>query len=100
MPEINLSIPHFLTMEEALHRMKNLISDLRIRYAEQIEDAHESWTMNQANIDLTVRGAKASGTLTVEEATVLIVLKYPFVLFPLHSRIERYIREEAEALLK
>ena len=100
MPEIHLSIPLFLTREEALHRMKRLIGDLQIRYAEQIENAHETWTMNRAHFDFSIRGANVAGTLTVEDTAVLIALEYPLVLFPFQKSIERYVREEAEALLK
>ena len=100
MPEIHLSIPHFHTKEEALYRMKRLIGDLGIRYSEQIGDVHETWTMSRARIDLTVRGAAVTGTITVEDSVVLIALEYPDVLSPVSSRMERYIRDEAEALLK
>ncbi len=100
MPEMHLSIPHFLTKEEALYRMKRLIADLRIRYSEQIADAHETWTMSRAHFDLTVQGITVTGSLAVEDTEVLIALEYPSILSPFSSRIERSIREEAEALLR
>jgi hypothetical protein len=100
MPEMHLSIPFFIPREEALFRIKRLIGDLRIRYAEQIEDAHETWTMSRAHFDLTVRGITVTGTLAVEEHDVRIALEYPSILSPFSGMMERYIREEAEALLK
>lgn len=80
--------------------MKRLIGDLGIRYSEQIADVHETWTMSRAHFDLTVRGAAVTGTMTVEDTEVLITVEYPSVLSLISNRMERYIREEAEALLK
>ncbi len=100
MPEIRLSIPHLLPREEAISRIRNLIGELRARHAGRIEDAHETWTAGEARFDLTVQGFKASGTLTVEDAEVRIALEYPFLLAPFGGRIEQYIREEAETLLR
>lgn len=100
MPEMNFSIPHFITKEEALPRIKRLIGDLRIRYSEQIGDAHETWTSTRAHFDLTVQGVTITGTLAVDDAEVRITVEYPAALAPFSDRIERYIRDEAEALLQ
>lgn len=99
MPEIKMSIPHFLTKEEALYRMKRLIGDLRIRYAEHIEDAHEIWQMNQSHFDLFVKGVFINGTIMVEDTVVLFVIEYPAIFSPFREQMERYFRQEAEALL-
>ena len=100
MPVLNMSIPHSLPKEEAMYRMKRFLSNLRIRYAEEVDDVQEFWQANLARFDLIVRGKHLAGTLEVEEREILVALNYPPEDEPNISHMEAHIRDVVEPILR
>ena len=65
MGKIEISIPHQLPQVEALNRIKKLLSEVKVKFADKVSDAQESWSGNLGKFSFSAMGAKVSGFLTV-----------------------------------
>jgi hypothetical protein len=63
MSSLNLNIPHNLSKEEALARIKNLLSNLKQEHKDMISDVHESWQDNKGNFSFKARDLISPATL-------------------------------------
>ena len=99
MPKLNISVTHNLPQDEALRRIKNLLTELKRKFANDIRNLRERWNGNAGNFSFLVRGFSASGTLTVRRGTVELSLNIPLAALPLKGKIESTIRRRAGLLL-
>ncbi len=99
MPKLNLAVSHSLTQDEALKRIKNLLSDVKTQFADKISDVHEEWDGNVGKFNFSAMGFPVSGTLTVKTSQVEISGHLPFAAILFKGKIESTIRERAETLL-
>jgi len=100
MPKIELNIPHSLTKDEALTRIKNFLPQLKEQHADQIKDLEESWNGNTGVFQFKISGFKVSGSLEVEESSVVIKGDLPFAAILFKGQIEETIRAKAVELLR
>ena len=80
MSSINLKILHQLSKEEALSRIKNLLSNLKQEHRDMISDVHESWRDNKGNFSFKAKGFNLAGDIVVNESTVQINSDLPFAV--------------------
>lgn len=99
MPKLNMTVDHSLTQAEALRRVKGLLGDVKIQFADRINDLKEKWTENEGEFSFDAMGFSVSGTLTVTSNTVEIYGKLPFAAAFFKGKIESTIRERAQKLL-
>ena len=99
MPKMNVVVPHRLSQEEALSRVRGLLADLTRQYGGQISDLRERWSDGRGEYSFRAMGFNVSGTLDVRPAEVELVGDLPFAAMPFKGRIEDAIRREAERLL-
>ena len=100
MSKLNLVIPHRLSQEEALKRIKGLLSDVKIEYADKISDLEEKWNDNVGKFSFSAMGFAVSGTLTVGQGEVELDGNLPFAASFFKGRITSIITEKAEELLR
>ncbi|MCI0415989.1 polyhydroxyalkanoic acid system family protein [bacterium] len=99
MPTINLAVPHSLKPEEAVRRIKNLVTDIKAQFADKVTDVKEEWTGANGAFGFKVMGFDISGTVRVDTREVQIQSSLPFAALPFKSRIEMVIQEKAKQLL-
>lgn len=99
MPAIDLTVPHLLTQDEALDRIKNLLQKIKIQYPDTISNLSEEWNANSGAFSFSAMGLPITGTLTVQPAGVAITGELPFAALPFKGMIEETIRERAVKLL-
>ena len=99
MPTINVAVPHRLTQDEAVLRIKNLLGDVKTRYADQIVGLNEAWDGYAGKFSFQAMGMPVTGTLAVKPAQVEISGQLPFAAMFFKDKIEALIRQRAEALL-
>jgi len=99
MPSLDFSIPHKLTQDEALKRIKGLLNNAKRDYADLISNLQENWEGNKGTFSFSAKGYDVSGELIVEPNTVEIHSKVPFALSLFKGMISGMITQKANELL-
>ena len=99
MANFKMSVPHNLTQEEAINRIKTLLGDVKTQYAGNIDKLEESWNGNSNTFSVTAMGFSVSGVLTVLPGEIALAGDLPFAARLFKGKIESIIREKAESLL-
>lgn len=100
MSTLNVNIPHELSKEEALDRIKNMLTSLKEQQKDKITNLKEDWEGNKGNFSFSAMGFDLSGDVNVEDNNVEINSKLPFAVSFFKSAIEDMITKEAKKLLK
>ena len=99
MPKLNMAVSHSLTQNEAGKRVKNLLTDLKTEFGENIKHLYEKWDGNVCNFSFSVMSFPVSGTLTVEISQVRLFGNLPLAALPFKGMIESTIRDHTKILL-
>jgi len=99
MPSLEMIIPHNLPQEEALRRIKNLLSETKRDHGDKIQNLVETWNGNEGNFSFKAQGYDISGTLTVNPSSIDLYGKIPFAVSLFKGTITRMINEKAGQLL-
>jgi hypothetical protein len=99
MPNLNISIPHQLSQDEALRRIKSAIADAKKQYGEKIDQLRESWNGYSGTLDVTAMGQKLGVVLTVNPSDVTVESALPMIAMMFRGKIEAAIRQEGTKLL-
>lgn len=100
MPKMNVTVPHQLGRDEALGRLKNLLTDMKQQYGDRVTDLNENWTDAGGTFSFKAMGFKLSGTLNVTDTEMQLNGELPWAAKPFQGTVETTIRERAERLLK
>jgi hypothetical protein len=77
MPKIAIDVPHALGEEEAAARIKNLLADMKQKYASYFTDLQEEWSGNDGRFKAKAMGFNVSGAVDVQPARVSITGDLP-----------------------
>lgn len=99
MSNLSLNIPHNLTQEEALNRIKKLITDLKEEQKGNFSDVKEEWQGNKGDFTINAKGFELSGSITANSNDVAIEADLPFAVSFFKSTIASMITERAKKLL-
>ena len=99
MATMNMSVPHRLSQDEALNRVKNLLGQVKNQFADKISDLNENWNGNVGTFNFKAMGFAVSGTLTVTPSEVKLDGTIPWAASFFKGKIEATIRERANELL-
>lgn len=99
MPDLRVEVEHGLGTEAARTRVKGLLAELQRKHAALVSEVTEDWRDHVCTFTFTVKGAKITGTLTVEDGRIVVEGKYPWVLRPFRGKVTQIIRDRAAQLL-
>lgn len=99
MARLSMVVPHRLTQDEAVKRIKMLLDEVKNQFADKISDLREEWHGNTGKFSFSAMGFSVSGTLAVKPSEVELSGSLPFAAAFFRGRIESTIRERAEVLL-
>ncbi len=99
MANLNVNIPHELSQDEALSRIKNLLTKLKEEHKDMVSNVHEEWTDNKGKFAFTAKGFDIDGLISVNQGGVDIDAKLPFALSFFKGSIAKFISEKAQQLL-
>ena len=99
MSSLKLKIPHHLPQQEALSRIKQLMSKLKVEQKEKISNVKEDWNGETGNIEFTAQGFHISGMIQVQPQSVDIDADVPFAVSLFKGKIKNVIEQEAKELL-
>ena len=100
MSDIDIKIQHSIGEEEALKRVKGLISGLQDKYSGHVKNIQENWEGNEGRFSFSAKGFSVSGKIFVEPETVRISSHLPMLLSFYKSTITEMITEKGKELLK
>jgi len=99
MPSLNVAIPHNLSQDEALKRIKDAIAQAKAEHSNSIKDLQENWNRNVGTFSGSAMGQTASGTITVNASEIVFDLDLPFAASFFKRPIEAGIRDFTAKLL-
>jgi hypothetical protein len=99
MAHLDIDIPHQLSRDEALQRVKQLLEKTRQQQAGSIENLTEHWEGNTGHFQLSAKGFPISGTITVTASAVELRGQVPFAVSLFKPVIVKAINDEAGKLL-
>ena len=99
MPSSKVTVPHTLGKDEALARIKGMLTQVEAQGRDTISDLQESWNGATGTYSFRARGFTVKGSVLVSDSDVEIDLDYPLAARPFKSRIESALQSRAEALL-
>ncbi|HEV8286674.1 MAG TPA: polyhydroxyalkanoic acid system family protein [Chitinophagaceae bacterium] len=99
MANLEVAIPHNLSEEEALSRVKNLFTEMKKEHGDKISNLKEEWNGNAGNFSFTAQGFDIAGTITVNPSTVELKGKIPFALSLFKGAITKTIQQQATKIL-
>ena len=99
MPHINITVPHALTQDEAVQRIKNLPASLEQEFAGKVSDIQQNWNGNAAEFSFNAVGFLISGKADVQPHQADIHVDLPLLALPFKGRLTDAIQKRAEQLL-
>lgn len=99
MPRLDITIPHQLPRQEALTRIQGLLKKLQKEQEGTISNVSEQWNGNEGEFSFSAKGFALSGSLKVEEESVIINGRLPLALVIFRSAIADAIQKKAGELL-
>lgn len=94
-----VSVPHQLSREEALDRIKSLVADLKSQYGNQVSNVSENWTGNRCDFSLKMKMFKLSGTIEVDNSKAEIRGTMPTGTGRFEGKAKALIEQRAKSLL-
>jgi hypothetical protein len=99
MANLNISIPHNLSQDAALKRIKDAIAQAKVEHSNSIKDLQQSWNGNVGTFSGSAMGHSASGTITVKASEIVFDMALPFAASFFKRPIESGIRDFTTKLL-
>ncbi len=99
MPRFTMETSHSLSREEATRRLKEKFITVRDRYGSHVDNLNENWTDHTFYFAFKAMGMGVTGTVQVEDASVILDVRLPLAIMLFKSAIERQIRQELNGLL-
>jgi hypothetical protein len=94
MPSLKLTFPHQLGQEEAVARLKNLLTRVQEKYQAQVSDLHQAWNGNTLSFSFSTYGFKVAGDVIVQPMEVQLDGQIPIAAMMFKGKIESAIREQ------
>jgi hypothetical protein len=99
MPTIRVAVPHKLTQDEALKRIKKTVAEAKKQNSDKVSDLKETWDGYEGEFSGSAMGHDVSGSVAVEPAAVVVTGKLPFIALPFKGKIESGIEGMLKRLL-
>ena len=96
---LNLNIPHNLSKEDALERVKSLLKNLQEEHKDTISNVKENWQGDKNDFSFSAKGFDLAGTIQVNPSDVVIQSDLPFALSFFKGMIGSMISQKASTLL-
>lgn len=99
MSSLNVKVPHQLSQEEALTRIKSMLTKLQQEQKGTIDNVSEKWEGNNGEFSFSAKGFNLSGEIRVGPSEVAIDGDLPFMLSFFKGKITDVIKEKATEVL-
>lgn len=97
--EFVVTVPHQLSQDEALSRIKSLVADLKSQYGNQVSNVTENWHDNACDFSMKLKMFKLSGSILVDDKSAQIRGSMPPGTGRFEGKAKSLIEERAKKLL-
>ncbi len=99
MASLKMNIPHHLSQQEALSRIKGMLGKVKEEQKEKISNLQEDWTNETGKFKFTTQGFDLAGMIQVTANSIDIDATIPFAVSLFKGKIKDLIEKNAKALL-
>ncbi|HTN06655.1 polyhydroxyalkanoic acid system family protein [Agriterribacter sp.] len=96
---MKIEIPHQHTKAEAQTRIKNLLQNLKEKYADKVNNVQENWLEDTGTFSVAMGPFSTSGSIVIKESLVEIDLAIPFIAGLYKNQIRGLIEAQAKEVL-
>jgi hypothetical protein len=98
MPSLEVSVPHQLSQDDALSRVKQYLAQLKMQHADKVSGVVEIWNGYVGKLKVSSKFS-GSGTITVNPSDVTVKSSLPLLAIPFKGKIESAIHDALAAAL-
>ncbi len=99
MPKFNVTVPHFLSKEDAKAKIRLLLDSLSAKFADKIKDLEQTFEDDRLEFSFKTLGMKVTGEGTVDDKQVEIKGDLPLAAMMFKGQIESSIKDQLTKLL-
>jgi Putative polyhydroxyalkanoic acid system protein (PHA_gran_rgn) len=99
MSNLNITVPHQLSQDEALRRIRQYIEQAKMQYSDKITGFQEDWNGHVGAFKVSASGFSGSGNIIVNPSEVSIQSSLPLLAMAFKGRIEAFVQETLMRLL-
>jgi hypothetical protein len=99
MPRLTFAVPHTLSQDEVVSRLKQESDVLRGSMNDQIKDVEEVWEDHSLQFSFKAFGMSVQGNLDVEPTEIRTTATVPFAAMMFKGAIEEKVRARLEEIL-
>lgn len=99
MSSLKMHIPHKLSQEEALGRIKTLLHKVKHEQKDNISNVKEEWSHDTGHFHFKAMGFDLSGVIKVHNESVDIHAKVPMAVYLFRNKIKQVIEDKAHEIL-
>jgi hypothetical protein len=95
---MRVTISHHTDKETAKRKINERLGQAMAQYGHYLSDSTHTWDGDRLTFTGSAKGFKASGTIEVTDAEVIIDAKLPLIAKPFEPRVKHAIEGEATAM--
>ena len=99
MRSLKVTVHHHLSKDEAITRIKKLVSNLKHEQKDKISNLHEEWKDGTGTLHFSAQGFDLSAVVTFHHSSIDIDAKVPFAVYLFKGKIKEVIKTKAEEVL-
>ena len=96
---MTIQVEHTLPIQEAKHRIEELIERYSQEYKNDLQDLVVNWTEETAHIRVQARGYSSAGTIEIKDSVVDLDFYLPFLLQVFGKKIKSVIHDRIQESL-
>ena len=100
MNTVDIKVPHSISPEEALRRIKELVTNLQREHSANVKNVKEKWTGQEGSVSFSVKGMSVAAKIYVGVDTVRVSSRLPFLLSFYRNKITKTIWEKGTEILR
>lgn len=100
MPKFSVKVPHQLTKEDAIERLKKFGELIESRYRDKVGEVSHTWEGDALKFAFSTMGFKIAGGVEASESEVAVNGDLPFAAMMFKGTVESSIRDELTKLLR
>jgi hypothetical protein len=95
-----VTIPHKLTKEEAIRRLKKGFGDVRSTFGEKFVVLTDDWAGDHLDFKASLLGQTTTGTVDVGEHSVRLEVQLPWMLALLANKAKAIVQKKGQLMLE
>jgi hypothetical protein len=100
MKKVEITVPHALPKDEALKRIKHLVSESSRQFAKHIDSPQEAWDDYCGDLSFFATNLPISATVSIIHDRITLVTELPFPISLMKERIVSAVEIRIQEVLR